>query len=207
MDFFDKTFKTEDLLLQSLPWHRELVIGTEMLAEEVKEDLEALLQNFLNKYWTNIKALLRQLLNKYSTNIKLSFNKYWTNFEALLQQIFIFCAQCNSTLIDSWMISISLSEKQDGRLCLKSGCQTFFLKNIFSPKTGSHSLVEKRANVGVDISDLVKSHYIFSLEISWQNKRVSKALTNLRMTPFLFVIRKGPWPLPLSSSRCHFSQT
>ena len=151
MDFFNKTFKTEVLLLQSfrLPWHRELVIGTKMLAEEVKEDLEALLQKILNKYWTNIKALLRQLLNKYSTNIKLSFNKYL---------YFIFCAHCNSTLIDSWMISISLSEKQDGRLCLKSGCQTFFLKNIFSPKTGSHCLVEKWADVGVDISDLVKSH-------------------------------------------------
>ena len=160
MDFFDKTFKTEDLLLQSfrLPWHRELVIGAKMLAKEVEEDLEALLQKILNKYRTNVKALLQQLLNKYSTNIKLSFNKYWTNFEALLQQIFIFCAHCNSTLIDSWMISISLSEKQDGRLCLKSGCQTFFLKNIFSPKTGSHCLVEKWADVGVDISDLVKSH-------------------------------------------------
>ena len=134
MDFFDKTFKTEDLLLQSfrLPRHRELVIGTEMLAEEVKEDLEALLQNFLNKYKSSPSTITKQ--------------------------IFIFCAQCNSTLIDSWMISISLSEKQDGRLCLKSGCQTFFLKNIFSPKTGSHGLVEKWTNVGVDISDLVKSH-------------------------------------------------
>ena len=155
MDFFNKTFKTEVLLLQSfcLPWHRELVIGTKMLAEEVKENLEALLQKILNKYKSS-----PQLLNKYSTNIKLSFNKYWTNFEALLQQIFIFCAHCNSTLIDSWMISISLSEKQDGRLCLKSGCQTFFFKYIFSPKTGSHCLVEKWADVGVDISDLVKSH-------------------------------------------------
>ena len=86
MDFFDKTFKTEDLLLQSfrLPWHRELVIGTKMLAEEVKEDLEALLQNFLNKYWTNIKALLRQSLNKYSTNIKLSFK----NIEQILKLSF-----------------------------------------------------------------------------------------------------------------------
>ena len=103
-----------------------------MLAEEVKEDLEALLQKI--------------------------FNKYKSSPSTITKQIFIFCAQCNSTLIDSWIISISLSEKQDGRLCLKSGCQTFFLKNIFSPKTGSHGLVEKWANVGVDISDLVKSH-------------------------------------------------
>ena len=156
MDFFDKTFKTEDLLLQifRLPWHRELVIGTEMLAEEVKEDLEALLQKFLNKYKSSPSTITKQIFNKY----KALLQKYWTNFEALLQQIFIFCAQCNSTLIDSWIISISLSEKQDGRLCLKSGCQTFFLKNIFSPKTGSHGLVEKWTNVGVDISDLVKSH-------------------------------------------------
>ena len=81
MDFFDKTFKTEDLLLQSfrLPWHRELVIGTEMLAEEVKEDLEALLQNFLNKYKSSPSTITKQIFNKYKALLQQILNKFWSS--------------------------------------------------------------------------------------------------------------------------------
>ena len=78
MDFFDKTFKTEDLLLQSfrLPRHRELVIGTEMLAEEVKEDLEALLQKFLNKYKSSPSTITKQIFNKYKVLLQQILNKF-----------------------------------------------------------------------------------------------------------------------------------
>ena len=81
MDFFDKTFKTEDLLLQSfrLPWHRELVIGTEMLAEEVKEDLKALLQNFLNKYKSSPSTITKQIFNKYKALLQQILNKFWSS--------------------------------------------------------------------------------------------------------------------------------
>ena len=81
MDFFNKTFKTEDLLLQSfrLPWHRELVIGTKMLAEEVKEDLEALLHK---KIWTNISSpstIVEQIFNKYKAILQQILNKFWSS--------------------------------------------------------------------------------------------------------------------------------
>ena len=81
MDFFDKTFKTEDLLLQSfrLPWHRELVIGTKMLAEEVKEDLEALLQKFLNKYKSSPSTITKQIFNKYKVLLQQILNKFWSS--------------------------------------------------------------------------------------------------------------------------------
>ena len=91
MDFFDKTFKTEDLLLQSfrLPWHRELVIGTEMLAEEVKEDLEALLQNFLNKYKSSPSTITKQIFNKYKALLQQILNKFWSSPST---NIYILCS-------------------------------------------------------------------------------------------------------------------
>ena len=81
MDFFDKTFKTEDLLLQSfrLPWNRELVIGTKMLAEEVKEDLEALLQKLFNKYKSSPSTITKQIFNKYKALLQQILNKFWSS--------------------------------------------------------------------------------------------------------------------------------
>ena len=69
------------------------------------------------------------------------------------------CSHWDCTFIDSWIISSSLSEKQEGSLCLKMFPSYFYFWvklicfQILLPKTCSHGLIKEWTDIRVEIPE------------------------------------------------------